>query len=300
METVDFQWLHDEKSTKEALQATLNCSGQLIKKHFNSKEQTRPIRARDQIRLPLDFVNHMRINPVFEGPSPLILKETSNYLALPKPACIHCHPLVYSDRDTLLNFLTQIQHWPALNINQNQYDRGLLYRLDFETSGVILLAKNEEFLSKMRMGFSTLMKRKFYWAIVDGNFNREGEWTHYFRASGEKGSKQLVSDSANRDSQEGILSVKKVMESQGKSLVLINLKHGLRHQIRAQLSHLGFPLLGDVLYGGKKNERLFLHALRYEWSEALEDHHADLFHLFFDLDRGLEMSHDMFGIFQSY
>lgn len=297
MDSVDFQWLHDEKSTKHALQAALGSSGQLIKKHFDSKFQSRPVRARDLIKLPLDFVNHMRINPLYKGALPLILKESADYLALHKPSEVHCHPHAYSDQDTLLNFLAQTNHWATLCVNENQYDRGLLYRLDFETSGLVILAKNEEFLKKMRTEFSTLMKRKFYWAIVVGDFNQEGEWTHHFRATGAKGSKQVVSENADRDSQEGSLSVKKVMYQNGKSLVLVNLKSGLRHQIRAQLAHLGFPLLGDELYAGQKSERLFLHALRYEWDEAIEDKYADLFGSFFDLDCSLQMSHDMFGRF---
>jgi 23S rRNA pseudouridine1911/1915/1917 synthase len=84
-----------------------------------------------------------------------------------------------------------------------------------------------------------------------------------------------------------------------KSLLMIELKTGLRHQIRAQLSYLGFPILGDELYGGNKAERLYLHAWRYEWSEFVEDNHMDLFDRFFDLNRAFQMCHDMLGILKS-
>ena len=101
------------------------------------------------------------------------------------------------------------------------------------------------------------------------------------------------------ESDEGSLEVKKIMTTGNNSLVLVNLQSGLRHQIRAQLAALGFPILGDELYGGSRAERLFLHAWRYEWSEIEEDNSADLFDGFFDLNSGLKMAHDMLRVFKS-
>lgn len=299
MDFLEFQWLYDEPSFKSALQETLNSSGQLLKKHFSSKELARSVRARDLSRLPVDLVNHMQINPNFVGNNPTILKETPDYLVLHKPSSIHCHPLCYSDQDTLLNFLVKEEKWKALAINAESYDRGLIYRLDFETSGVMLLAKTEKFFHEMRTGFHQAVKFKIYWAIVQGNFNQEGSWTHYFKASGPKGSKQKLSDFPTGDAAEGTLTVQKLLHVNGKSLVLVGLGTGLRHQIRAQLSHLGFPILGDELYGGIKSDRLFLHAWRYEWKEIIEDNQADLFDRFFDLNTALKMSHDVLGRIKS-
>ena len=297
MEFVEVSWLHDELNLKEALKNTLGSSGQQIKRYFSSKEQDRPVKARMMSRLPLDLVNHLRINPEYMGPEIAILAETESYLVIHKPAGIHCHPHAYSDKDTLLNFLVTAGKWESLEINRDNYDRGLLYRLDQDTSGVMVLAKNERFLKEMREHFGTAMKRKFYWAIVEGDFDKEGRWTHYLRGTGVKGSKQKVSDQDFELSQAASLSVLKVSSNQGKSLVLVNLKTGLRHQIRAQLAHLGFPILGDEVYGGRKAERLFLHALRYEFTDVVEDPQADLFNVFFDLNGALQMSHDMFGRF---
>ena len=296
MERVEFQWLNDRPSLKEALQELLECSGQLLKRHFTSKELTRPVRARDLLSMPLDFVNHLAVNPIFEGPTPSILRETKDYLVLHKPANLHCHPLCYTDKNTLLNFLASKGMIEDLLINRGNYDRGLLYRLDFETSGVIVLARSESILDGIRKDFSR-MKSKFYWAVVDGSFDLDGRYSHFFRATGVKGHKQVVTDVPKPDATVGALKVKKVIEAGGKSLLLIKLETGLRHQIRAQLSHLGFPILGDELYGGNKAERLFLHALRYEWETEAEDPNAELFGSFFDLDRALQMSHDMFRTF---
>lgn len=298
MQFVEYQWLEDSSSFKEALQKALSCSGQLLKKHYSSKDLARPVRAKDVSRLPLDLVNHLKINPVFKGPMPQVLKETENYLVLHKPPGVHCHPHTYSDQDTLINFLAQEGHWGALKVNEAGYDRGLIFRLDYETSGIMLVAKTENCLQELRTNFKEKMKRKLYWAVVDGDFDQEGSWTHYFRASGIKGSKQKVESKPHPEADIGELEVMKVLSQDGKSLVLVNLSSGLRHQIRAQLSALGFPILGDELYGGRKAERLFLHAWRYEWEQVEEDPKADLFDRFFDLDRGLQMSLDMLRVFK--
>lgn len=294
---VEFSWLIEGLTLKEALQKTLGSSGQLIKKHFSSKEQSRPVKRKEVVRLPLGLVNHMQINPVYEGPEVKILAETDDYIALHKPPFVHSHPHDYDDKNTLLNYLVAHNKWEALNVNKDSYDRGLLYRLDYETSGVIVLAKKERFLKEIRGNFDSAMKRKFYWAIVDGEFDKDGRWAHYFKSTGHKGVMQKVSDHETDESRVGTLSVIKISSNQGKSLVLVNLKTGLRHQIRAQLSYLGFPILGDELYGGQKAQRLYLHALRYEFTDTVEDPTPELFHLLFDLDGALQMSHDMLARF---
>ncbi len=297
MNKVEFQWLLDQPSLKEGLQGVLSCSGQLLKKNFSNKELDRSIRAKDISALPLDLVNHLRINPEFVGSAPHIISESDDFLVLHKPASIHCHPLIYSDQNTLLNFLASQKKWEALTINQTQYDRGLLYRLDYETSGVVVLAKKEKLYQEIRESFSVMMKKKYYWAIVKGNFTHEGAWTHSLKPMGQKGSKQRVTDWPENGSSEGTLTVTKLLHAGDYTLVLVDLKSGLRHQIRAQLSHLGFPIVGDELYGGDVADRLYLHALRYEGHFVAEDSQAELFERFFDLNRALQMSHDVFRSF---
>lgn len=297
MEFIELSWLQDEKNLKDGLKKMLGSSGQQIKKYFSSKEQDRPVKAKSESRLPLTLVNHMQINPVYNGPEVQIISENNDFIVLHKPPGIHCHPHDYLDKDTLLNFLISIGKWEALMVNPTHYDRGLLYRLDHETSGVMVLAKNEKTLKYIRENFDTTMKRKFYWAIVEGEFNKDGRWTHHFKATGLKGVKQKVLEYEIHDSQEANLSVMKISSNQDKTLVLVNLKTGLRHQIRAQLAQLGFPILGDELYGGRKAQRLFLHALRYEFFETAEDPNAELFNIFFDLNGALQMSHDVLGRF---
>lgn len=292
MEKIELSWLGEETSLKEALRELLGSSNQGLKNFYASRDLARRIRKGGLLRLPLDLVNHLQINPCYDGPALRILRETDDYLAVHKPPGIHCHPHGYGDRNTVLGGLVDLGAFAALRVNERNYDRGLLFRLDLETSGVLMLAKSDGLYRRIRENFDLEMKRKFYWAIVEGDFTPEGEHTHYFKSSGARGSKQKVSD---LEGGPGSLAVRALLRSNGKSLLLVSLKTGLRHQIRAQLAHLGFPILGDELYGGTPAQRLFLHAFRYEWSEVIEDPSAELFESFFDLDRALEMSHDVLG-----
>jgi len=294
---VELTWLHSYPTLKIALQDTLGASGQLIKKYFSSKEQDKKVQSKTTIKLPLNFVNHLKINPEYNGPDVNIIVECDDYIALHKPPGVHCHPHGYEDKNTLLNFLVNQKKWNCVEVNHLHYDRGLLYRLDFETSGVVIIAKNEHFFRSMRENFNSSVRNKFYLVVVEGDFHQEGNWTHYFTPTGQKGSKQKVSASPSQEASEGHLVVKRILSKDEKTLLLVNLKTGLRHQIRAQLAFLGFPILGDELYGGRPSKRLFLHALRYEFSEIVEDNQADLFDIFFDLNCALKMAHDMFRSF---
>jgi len=297
MNHVEVQWLYDELDLKSALTQLLNCSGQLLKKYFSKKELSSPVKAKSIFKLPLNLVNHLLINPIYVGPKIDILYEDEKILAIHKPFNIHSHPLIYEDQNTVLNFLAMENKLETLRVNEKNYDRGLLYRLDFPTSGLLILSKDESELMNWRKFFQEKMKKKYYLAIVEGDFNKEGHWVHYFKPFGEKGAKQVVSEKESPTASRGEFKLKKIDVYNNHTLLLIDLKTGLRHQIRAQLAALGFPILGDTLYGGSPSSRLFLHCFRYEFSFALEDQNAELFERFFDLNRAFKMCHDMIGSF---
>ena len=114
----------------------------------------------------------------------------------------------------------------------------------------------------------------------------------------------VVSDHKERkfikETMEGKILIKKIHYNSEKncSLLMVKLKTGLRHQIRAQLSYLGYPILGDELYGGSSSLRIFLHAFYYEipLKEGViikgKARNAYLFDKFFNLDRFFEVIKD--------
>ncbi|MFP5490567.1 MAG: RluA family pseudouridine synthase [Bacteriovoracia bacterium] len=290
MET-EIEWspLEDHTSGEALLKTVFKASGQQIKKYsFNRKWLATPVKAHALIRLPIALVNAKEIWPWVEHQGVEILLENDDFLALHKPAGIHTHPLAYEATPNLVSWLAVAR--PSLTkINLAGMDRGCLWRLDRETSGLVLYAKSDEAYQRIRQNFSTSFKKKYYWAIVEGNPGAKKDLTHHLASSGPGGERVKV-DAKGQLAQ---LDFETILTQENKSLVLINLKHGLRHQIRVQMAEIGFPLLGDEFYGGARSERLFLHCWRYEMNEGIyEDNKAELFESFFDLNRLLQMLAD--------
>ena len=253
------------------LKELLGVSSSALKKLSLPKNFLNKILKRgDTLDLSLDLLNLGMIFPEYHVPATQILFEDQNLLAIDKASGVHCHPLSYLENDNCLSFLRSIRDDQILQVNNRNYDRGLLYRLDFETSGVLIYLKKDELYQGMRSEFSSIAKEKIYHCVVRGHFNREGKHVHLLWSTGERGHKISCSPASGtvqkKDAQKGELSVRllKYNKEKNESLLEVTLYTGLRHQIRVQLANLGFPLLGDELYGGEKAERLCLHAHSYK------------------------------------
>lgn len=261
MKSIEVCHINGSSSLFEELSIWLGLSRNLLKKNLTKNQLNRKIFPKEILILPIDLINHNRINPIYQGDEVKIIFENEILLALNKPPQIHMHPLRYDEKNNLLSFLRQNRS-ELLRVNKEHYDRGMLFRLDFETSGVCFYAKTDEAYEKVRNDFSKLVKEKNYYAIVSGKLLGVGELENHLIPYGEKGHKmRVIDEEANAFlSYEGL----SYNEKEDISLIKIKLITGMRHQIRIQLSHLGHPILGDELYGGIKAMRLFLHASSYQ------------------------------------
>jgi len=263
-QTIEFCLLNSVSSVEEFLKLHFNCSASKLKKYFAKSFLNKAMPAHSILDLPLNFVNDGLINPNYCGPDINIIFEDEKFLVMDKPANLFVHPLTYDEGNNCLSFLRQ-KHSQLLEINKNNYDRGLLYRLDFETSGVLVYVKDENDYLFLRKNFQEVAKKKSYICAVSGECKLNNTYRHYFTSSQAKGSKVLVSSLATKG-EVGELSVSALSYNAQTNITLlrVELKSGLRHQIRAQLAYLGFPLCGDLLYGGARAPRLYLHAQLYE------------------------------------
>ncbi|MDC1175651.1 RNA pseudouridine synthase, partial [Bacteriovoracaceae bacterium] len=178
-------------------------------------------------------------------------------LIISKPERVHCHPLSYLESNNCLSFLRSRGYGEVLKVNKDHYDRGLLFRLDFETSGVLFFTKKESIYEQVRGDFQQVMKEKFYLAIVSNEIEESGTLINVISTKG----KTVKEDEKGVTAE---ISFEKIGSNDKYSLIKIKLGHGHRHQIRAQLKLNGTPILGDTLYGGEESERVWLHALSYE------------------------------------
>ena len=260
--TVEYCLLESVSSVEEFLKHEFKVSGNKIKKHFSKSFLNRSFREKSVWQLPLNFVNDGLINPIYEG-SPLeIIHEDDHFYVFSKNPNQFIHPLTYDESDNCLSYIRRIRP-ELLSVNQENYDRGLLYRLDYETSGVVIYVKNNFLYKQLRENFGVIAKEKKYLCWVEGEMTHHKSFTHVFDSKDVKGKRVVVRDSGVGVSGELYVKPLEYNKDLHMTLVEVILKTGLRHQIRAQLSHLGFPLIGDTFYGGRVASRLYLHAMTY-------------------------------------
>lgn len=253
----NFCVLQKYNSIKDLLKS-LGVSNQAIKRSTLKKNYLdKSLIEKDEVYLPPYLLNRGMINPVYSGPLLEIINREGDIMALSKPSRIHCHPLHYEESDNALSFLRERGEFSYLNVNRENMDRGLLFRLDFETSGLLLLTNNPVTYQMARE--TEFFKRKTYLALVQGEYKGPSVLNHNLSTSG-----KVVREDKNGKSAQLEISNRIYFKDKGYSCLWVVLKEGLRHQIRIQLALTGFPLVGDTLYGGKEEKVFGLHCYHYE------------------------------------
>lgn len=136
----------------------------------------------------------------------------------------------------------------------------IVHRIDRETSGLLLFAKNEKIKHKIQQTWITTIKERTYIAVVEGEITREsGTIKSYLNES-----KAFVvySSKSPKVGKEAITHYKTIKSTKDFSLLKINLETGRKHQIRVHMQDIGHPVVGDIKYGSKIKPigRLALHA----------------------------------------
>ena len=137
----------------------------------------------------------------------------------------------------------------------------LVHRLDRDTSGVVIVAKNpsaQEFLKKQ---FQERTTKKTYYALVEGRPKLDEARIDLPMARNLKRPTTFLVDPNGKEAE---TYYKVVKTNDDYSLIELRPKTGRTHQLRVHLKYLGHPIVGDVVYGGKKAKRLFLHAKKLE------------------------------------
>lgn len=136
----------------------------------------------------------------------------------------------------------------------------VVHRLDKETSGAILFAKNPFILPILNRLLENKKISREYWALVQGIFPKKRQiYTDKIGRDRHDRRKRLVDHKNGQYAETHITTLK---EFGNNTLVNCQLKTGRTHQIRVHLAHHGYPIIGDPLYNSQKAERLMLHAHR--------------------------------------
>lgn len=186
-----------------------------------------------------------------------IVYEDENIMLLNKRPGV----LVHEDSEAKEN--TLIMHIKAYLASTGEYDPAsensfapaLCNRIDRNTGGIVIAAKNAEALRVMNEKIRDNKIRKFYLCLVHGTPKKRSDTLHGWLRK--DSAKNLVEVRDNRFSgAKEIITAYKVLESRGdESLLEVELITGRTHQIRAHMSHIGHPLVGDGKYGVNRDEK---------------------------------------------
>lgn len=215
------------------------------------------LRAGDKIQPGFEFEADITpINAPAEDIDLPILYEDENVIVIDKPTGVISHARgKYWDEASVASFVR------AKVADLTGERAGIVHRLDRATSGLMICAKNAETMSFLQKQFSQRKVKKHYVAVVGGIVDPPEATIDVPLGRNPNDPKSFKPDFEGRSTVTNY-----TVEKQGKITALVNLAPhtGRTHQIRVHMQYIGHPIVGDILYGGKKADRLFLHAISLE------------------------------------
>jgi len=197
-----------------------------------------------------------------------IIFEDDDFIAINKPVGLLS---VESDKETECAYGYALQYMQAQGKNNRPY---ILHRIDKETSGVLVFAKNIKLHSMLKMHWNEQVTLREYYAVVEGILEKKQDTLTTFLKENKN---NLVYTTNDPTGQKAVTQYEVVKENGEYSLLRVRIETGRKNQIRVQMQALGCPVVGDDKYGKKADGtqvkdplgRLGLHASRLEFVHPL-------------------------------
>lgn len=173
-----------------------------------------------------------------------VVYECEHYAVIDKPAGVTVHPAHGTGADTIVNGLL---HQFDIK-DDNDVRPGIVHRLDKDTSGLLLVAKNREAREKLSRMFADRTVDKKYLAVCAGVPKKMNFIAEFPVGRSRKDRKKMAVEDGGKYAKSEITVLKLL---KGAFLAEVKIYTGRTHQIRVHMSHLGYPLAGDSVYGNR-------------------------------------------------
>ena len=198
-----------------------------------------------------------------------IVYEDSDIIVVNKPKGMVVHPANGNPDGTLVNAIMAICKDSLSGIG-GEIRPGIVHRIDKDTSGLLIVAKNDNSHVKMSEQIKNHEVKKTYIALVRGVF-KENEATIDMPIGRSTSDRKKMA--VNKNGKDAITHIKVLKRFDKYTLLQVNIETGRTHQIRVHLSHIGYPIVGDYTYSNGKNEfdvvGQCLHAQKLEFKHPI-------------------------------
>jgi 23S rRNA pseudouridine1911/1915/1917 synthase len=201
---------------------------------------------------------------------PKIIYEDKDFLVVYKPEGMLVHKTAKNEKETLVDWL--LKKYPELNnVGENKDRPGIVHRLDKDTSGVMIIARNQKTFNYFKNLFKNHLIKKTYLALVWGKIkNKNGIINLPIGLKSGTTKRTIYSKKLKKEAITEYKLLKTIQDKNGNTYSLLEVypKTGRTHQIRVHLKSISHPICGDKLYGKKNDDfkRLMLHAFGIEFN----------------------------------
>jgi len=205
-----------------------------------------------------------------------IIYEDSDIIVVNKPKGMVVHPANGNPDGTLVNAILSICKNSLSGIG-GELRPGIVHRLDKDTSGLIIVAKNDKAHINMSEQIKGRNVKKTYIALVRGNVPEEEATINMPIGRSTKDRKKMA---VTKNGKQAITHFKVLKRYSKYTLLEIKIETGRTHQIRVHMAEIGYPVVGDAVYSNGKNEfgieGQMLHAYKLEFMHPITNKHMEL------------------------
>jgi len=238
-------------------------NGKILIKGRNLKPST-ILKGGEKIEIGLEKEKKASLSPALSV-APQILYEDKNLLVINKPAGIIVHPHALNISEPSIAGWLIKKYSQIKKVGEDPLRPGIVHRLDKDTSGVLVIAKNQPTFYFLKQQFQEYKIEKKYLALVRGEIKKQQGIIDLPLVRSKKSPmkrKVVIRKNEDKKVKTALTKYKVLKQYQGYTLLEVFPQTGRTHQIRVHLAAIGFPVVGDKLYGYKKKDRNLINISR--------------------------------------